>query len=106
MKKIASSTKFVAVLLAVVIVTASCASSTIIQSSPTGAKVFINEQAVGNTDDWQIESADIQRIVPIVRPLIGLAGVRVGVVRDELLTVSKDFNTVLDTWVLRVNEAG
>ncbi len=49
MKKIASSTKFVAVLLAVVIVTASCASSTIIQSSPTGAKVFINEQAVGNT---------------------------------------------------------
>ena len=47
MKK--TSFKSAALFLAVLVLVASCSSSTIINSSPSGAKVYINGEAVGRT---------------------------------------------------------
>jgi hypothetical protein len=49
MKKLTMTTKTVTLLLAGSILFTSCASTTMIQSTPSGAKVYLNGEAVGKT---------------------------------------------------------
>ncbi|MES2680188.1 MAG: PEGA domain-containing protein [Bacteroidota bacterium] len=58
MKKYALTTKIIPVLLAASVFFASCASTTMIQSTPSGAKVFVNTEYVGTTP-FQYEDSKI-----------------------------------------------
>ena len=49
MKKQAMATKTASLLLASFILLSSCASTTVIQSDPSGATVYLNEERVGTT---------------------------------------------------------
>ncbi len=49
MKNLVKVTKLVPVILFVTILFSSCASTTIISSSPSGARVYLNDQSVGVT---------------------------------------------------------
>ncbi len=49
MKKLSMTTRAVAVLLSCSILFASCASTTVIQSTPGEAKLYLNGEPVGNT---------------------------------------------------------
>ena len=49
MKKLVKITKLISVILIVTVLFSSCASTTVIQSIPSGAKVYLNEEEVGQT---------------------------------------------------------
>ncbi len=49
MKKLVNSTKLISAIIFVAILFSSCASTTLIESSPSGAKVYLNDQSVGVT---------------------------------------------------------
>lgn len=55
MKK-AITTKMTSMILVGMILLSSCASTTMIQSSPSGAKVYLNEEPVGNTPYYHTDT--------------------------------------------------
>lgn len=57
--------KFVSILLAISVLFASCASSTLIQSYPSGAKVYINGEQVGATPYWYSDTKIIGSVTNI-----------------------------------------
>jgi hypothetical protein len=87
MKNFRSSQKFIAVLLASVILFSGCSSSTLIRSSPSGAKVYLNGEAVGTTPYSHTDTKIVGTTTQVLLEKEGYEPLNVSFSRDEEVDV-------------------
>ena len=79
--------KFVSIVLSAGILFASCASSTLIQSYPTGAKVYIDGQAVGVTPYWHTDTKIVGSVTDVNLVKEGYEPLNTSFMRNERVDV-------------------
>jgi hypothetical protein len=83
--------KFIAVLLSVSILTTGCASSTYIESYPTGAKIYIDGAYAGRTPYWYTDSKIMGSVTNIDLIKEGYEPLYTSIVRSERLDLGAVF---------------
>jgi len=83
--------KVISVVLAVVVLFSSCASSTMIQSYPSGAKVYIDGEPAGYTPFWYSDTKIMGSITNVDLVKDGYEPLYTTLVRDERLDIGALF---------------
>jgi hypothetical protein len=86
-----STFKVISVILAVIVLFASCASSTLIESYPSGAKVYIDGEPVGRTPYWYTDTKIMGSVTNVDLVKDGFEPLYTSIARNERL----DFGAVI-----------
>lgn len=104
MKKQSSVLKATTVILAITIFLSSCASNTLIQSTPSGARVYINDEPVGITPYLHTDTKIIGSTTTIRLEKDGYKPVVTTISRDEKIDAGALIGGILVTipflWIL------